>query len=265
MIEKINLETTELTANYFIVKPDPNYDFVEVKGVDGSMKIWMGYSPNDETKHVSISGTILKAPNELKYYGDILTSKKGFNVSNESFSSKMRNSMQYITTRNVKEGDKVYFDYHNQFDSEIEGRLINVEGEGYCTLMHYETFFGKEVDKDFVPLNGYVLFKRDQSEREYVTKSGLTIIQNTNIYEGRIGEVIAADKPLSGYLDRAVEDKFELKKGDKILINPKFGYRIAYELHAGEMKDYELIRRRHIYGIFDNIVSGIKKYKMQYG
>lgn len=265
MIEEINLDTVQLTGNLLIVKPDPNFDFVEVTGQDGSIKIWMGYSPNDETKHVSITGTILKTPNELKYYGELLVSKKGFDCSNEEFSSKMRNSMQYITPLNVKEGDKVYFDYHNQFDSELEGRLIKIKDHGYCMLMHYETFFGKQVEGEFIPLNGYVLFRRDQSEREYITKSGLTVIQSTDIYAGRIGEVIACDAPVSGYLDRAVEDKWELKKGDKILINPKFGYRIAYALHAEQMADYELIRRRHIFGKLDEIISEVQKYKLAYG
>ncbi len=249
MIENLKLEDITLTGNYLIVKPDPNYDFVEIKGQDGNVKIYLSYDPQDDTKHVSISGTVLKTPSELKYYGELLN--KELSISQEERSSKMRNTMPYKTNLNVKEGDKVYFNYHNQFDVEIEGRLISIEGEGLCMLMMYDTLYGKQVGDKFVPLNGYVIFKRDQSEREYTLPSGLTIIQTTNLYAGKQGFVVSADEAVSGYIDGGYEDKMKLNEGDRIIINPKFGYRIAYSIHAGDMEDYEIIRRRHILGIFD--------------
>lgn len=249
MIEKIDLSNTELTGNYLIVKPDPNYDFVQVKGVDGQVKIYLGYNPQDETKHVSISGTVLLTPKNLKYYKEILD--KDNDMSQDEKSSKMRNSMQFKTKLNVKTGDKIYFNYHNQFQAEDEGRLVEVKDHGYCMLMNYETLYGKQVKDEFVPLNGYAIFKRDQSEREYKTASGLYVVQNVDVYSGKMGEVICADDAVTGYLDGGYEDQTPLKKGDQVLLNPKFGYRIAYSIHAGDLQDYEITKRRYIFGIID--------------
>lgn len=254
---KIKLSDLELTSSLVLVKPDPNFDFIPVKGPEGEVKIYLAYNPQDETKHVSITGSILKLPAALTYYGEILSDPTSLCMDERS--SKMRTGMPYITKMNVVEGDKIYFNYHNQFQALEEGRLIDVEDHGICMLMHYETFYGKEVEDEFVPLNGYVLFKRDQIDADYQTESGLHVVRKQNVYGSNLGTVLGVDERVTGYLDRSKEDDIEIKKGDRIVINPKFGYRIAYSIHGGAIKDCEIIRRKYIWGIFDEMVASIKR------
>ncbi len=249
MIKKTTLEDIELTGNYLIVKPDPNFDFIPMQSPNGEIQIHLNYNPQDATKHVSITGTVLKRPIELKYFGPELL--RSAEMTNEEKSSLMRNSMPYKTKLNVNNGEKVYFDYHNQFQADDEGRLIEVDGHGICMLMKYETFYGKEVKGEFIPLNGWVIFTREQQDSEYETASGLTIIKNVNVYESNKGEVVCADLAVSEYLDGSSESEILLVSGDKILIDVRFGYRIAYAVHAGEMTNYEIIRRKNILATFD--------------
>lgn len=259
MVNEINLNTLKTLNNLVLVKPDPNYDFVELQGEDGKVKIYLSYSDKEEANHVSITGDIIAICNDLVFSDDLLSKSKQF--GQEEKAAKMRSSMPFKTKLNLKVGDKIYFDYHNHFNAENEGRLCKVEGIGYCLLMKYDQVYGKQINNKFVPINGWVLFKRHQEEAEYQTDSGLTVIKKTNMYGSQIGEVIAADTWVESYLDGGKEEKITFKEGDKFIFKKNFGYRIAYSVHAGDMAEYEVIKRRHIFGKYDDIVSDIKKHR----
>ena len=246
MVEKINLKTFTLESNMILVKPDPNYDFVEALSPEGKVKIYLSYEPEDDAKHVSITGKVLKVPSELKYYSELKTSKKGIDISPQEFESKMRNTMPFKTEINVSEGDVVFFNHLNQIDAELEGRLVNTDEYGYCMLMPYSSLYGKKTESGFTALNGYVIFIRDQKDATFESKSGLLVLQKSSVYGSYYGTVVSCDKRIDDYLDKSYDCVTDIQKGDRIIINPKFGYRIAYSIHAGDMSDHEIIRRKHI-------------------
>lgn len=253
MIEKINLSTFEITGNNVLVKLNPNYDFKEIAGPHGTNIQLQLIDPSiNHIQNLSITGTILKAPERLLFHVELKTHKKGITIAGDEFESLMRESMPFYVDLNVKEGDKVIFDYKQGLTAEDEGRLLDVEGYGYCMLMPYHTLFAKEADGEVVPLNGWVLIKRDQREEE-VRSSGIIIPESENKYLSNYATVVVADKPVKEYIEIGVfESQVELNPGDRILVQKGFGYRIAYDTHAGELKGVEGIRRRHILCIFEN-------------
>lgn len=246
MIEKITLEQLQITGNYVLVELDPDYNLIQIKTQSGSIELQIVSPIQDKTQHMSVTGTILKTVKRLKYFGYIKTLKKGESVSNELYDSLMRNTMPYDVSKNVKEGDKVWFNYINHINAIEENRVIEIEGHGYCMLIPYETLIAKEEGEELIPLNGNVFIKRDQKPAEFKTSSGLLIIEKVNRYGSQYATIVIADAPAKGYIDGRYDDPEELKSGDKVVINPKFGYRIANDLHAGKWKGIEVIRRPYI-------------------
>lgn len=254
MIEKVELSTLEITSNFVLTKLDKNYDFIEVEGPNGTTVELQLIDFTDTQEHVqAITGTILKVPAELQFHVELKTHEKGLTIPNDEFASLMRNSMPFDVPMDVKEGDRVTFDLKEAIGADLTGLLVNTEEYGYAVLMPYEGLFCKEVDGEFIPLNGWVFFKRDQSPAEWVTESGLVIIEKVDKYGSKYATIICADAPVKNYLEKGYQDaRIELKKGDRVLLQKGFGFRIALDRFAGGLKDIEACRRTRILATFED-------------
>lgn len=249
MVEKINLSTFELVSNNLLVRPDSNYGFIEVATPEGTIKLFTSPMPEHEAKNFAISGQVVKCPDSLLFHGELLTHQKGITISDEDFSSMMRNSMPYATELAVQNGDNILFNYGVQIDAINEGRVFEVEGIGKCMLVPYEQIFAKRINDELVPVNGWIIFKRDVIERETQLPSGLWAVDlKATDYTSQYGTVISADKPVTNYLDKSHDGEEQLHAGDRIIIQKNFGYRIAYDPVAGELKDTEVCRYKNVLG-----------------
>ena len=248
MIEKIDLAGFELCSNKILVKADKNYDMLVIDGPEGKkVELQLISFGETEANHYSISGTLIKRPEETFFFD------KTTNCSQKEFQSCMLASLSVDCDYDFKEGDKIFYNYNVQLSAEAENRLVDTEEYGICMLVNIDMVFGYVKDDELVPVNGYVFFNRDKEIGEYETESGLTIINEVKAYANQYCTVIAADKPVRGYMDTGNDSQEIILKGDRILIDKRFGYKMAYDLHGGDVKDVEVCYRKHIIGKFDLI------------
>lgn len=262
MIEAISLDTFELTSNFILLKGGVDYNFVEIPGPFGTkVQLELIEMVKNEPEKKCITGTVLKTPGQLYFHGEVKTHDRGKTIADDEFAALMRTSMMFHVELDVKEGDNVIFDYKMALDSEAEGRLVNVEGHGYCMLMPYESLFAKEEKGELVPLNGWVFILRDQNPYEYQTASGLTIIEKVDKYGSKYATVVTAADPIKEYLDKTlVEPQVELKPGQRIFLQRGFGFRIASDRYAGKLLGIECIRRRNILSFINEEAKSIEEY-----
>lgn len=248
MIEAVDLKTFELTSNFVVVLLDPNYNFREIQGPNGTtVEIQLIDLSSTQAQNQSITGTILKAPDRLLFHGELKTHEKGKTIASDEYESLMRNTMPHLTDMDVKEGDKVVFDYKVGLHAESEDRILKDVTHGYCMLMEYHNLFAKEVNSDLIPLNGWVFFIRDQKPGEYQTQSGLWVIEKVNKYGILKGTIVSADAYIKSYIEPgSYESSIELNKGRRIIVQKGFGYRMAYDVHAGKYEGLECIKRKNI-------------------
>lgn len=254
MIERIDLESFEIVSNYVLVKVEKNHDFIEVPGPNGiTVELQLIDFTDTQEQLQAITGTVLKAPKELMFHMELKQHERGLTISSDEYAALMRNAMPYDVPMNVKEGDRVTFDLKEAIGADLTGLLVNVGELGYAVLMPYESLFCKEVDGEFIPLNGWVFFKRDQYPSEWTTESGLLILEKVDEYGSKYATVICADEPIKEYLEKGYEDgDIGLQPGNRILLKKGFGFRIAFDRFAGGLKDIEACRRTRIIATFED-------------
>lgn len=244
MFEKVDLNKFNLVSNYCLIKLSAAYDLIVLDGPEGKkIDIKIVSWGEQEVNHYSISGTIIKKPQKLFFFNAM--EKNNGNYSKEEFASMMKNSLQYDVDFPIEEGDTIFFNYNAQLDADKELRLMDTEEYGICILIHYNSFYGYKKDNDIIPLNGYIFFKRDQNEREVTFKHGLIGIQEVKQYDNNHGTVIAADMPVRAYLDGGRDGNAKFERGTRILVDKRFGHRMAYDLHGGDLKDIEVTHRKY--------------------
>lgn len=243
MIEKISLETLELVSNHVLIKIDKDHDFHEIPGMNGTTVVLQLI---DHTKTgvqlASITGTVLKTPERLLFHRELKTHVKGRTICDEEYASLMRTTMPHDVPMDVKEGDSVVFDVKHALDAEECGLLVDVDGVGYAVLMEYHALYAKQVDDRVVPLNGWVVFMRDQKPFEYQVGL-LWVIERVDKYGSKYATVVDADAPVIEYIEKGQEDpQIHLEQGQRVLVSGKFGHRMADDAFAGKLKRLEVIR-----------------------
>jgi hypothetical protein len=243
MIEKINLSTFKLTSNYVLLLVDSNYNFKTLKGPNGKeVKLEIANFGEQSINHVSISGTIIAMP-EKTYFYDIADFDT---IPRDEHAANMKESLNADCEFPIVVGDKVYFNYSNQINAEAERRLVDTDEHGICMLAHLNTLFGYEKGGDILPLNGNVFFVRDVEPDEMKLQSGLVVINHADKYGSAFGTIKSADKRVKRYLEGGNDPYFELLPGQRIVIDKKFGYRMAYDMHGGILQNIEVILRKNI-------------------
>ncbi|AIM37396.1 hypothetical protein KO02_12360 [Sphingobacterium sp. ML3W] len=235
--------TIQLKNNYVLIKPQGSYDKVTVGGID----LKVGYNHETRGRHVSIIGKVIKLPESLIFLGNLLKETS----NQDERKSIVASSLQWDTQNVLRVGDDVLYDYMLNNTCETEARVVEIEGIGDCYLISYDSIFGYSRDGDkYVPINGYVFFKRDEAKGR-VAKGDLEIIYKTGDYHEDYGTVIAADEPVSAYLFTNYNDHgLKLHESDRILVKKGHGFRIAYDIHASEeLKEIEVVRRPNIIAV----------------
>jgi co-chaperonin GroES (HSP10) len=246
MIETVDLSTFKLKSNFILVKADSDYDVVVVPGPEGTkveLKI-ISVGTNNEASAYSISGTIIKRPDTIFYFNKY--SDQASKLSQQGHASAIKASCGVNTSHPYQEGDKVYYNYNVQLSCEEENRLIETDEYGICMLIPIDSLFGYVKHGEIVPVNGYVFFERDTPNT--MSASGLIHIPEPaqNAYEKNMATVISASEPVRGYLDGGAITMEQYEKGDRIVIDKRFGYKMAYDLYADELKGVEICFYKHV-------------------
>lgn len=246
IIERINLSTFEIVSNKLLVKCDPAYDVIVIDGPEGK-KIELQLISFDESavNHFSISGTVIKKPIHTFFCN------KDEEMCQLELASKIQASLQVDSDHDYEVGDKIYYNYNVQLSAQEEYRVIETEEYGMCLLISIDAIFCYQKDDKLIPVNGYVFFKRDEKESEYVTESGLTVMQGVKGYDTNIGTIMAVSSPVRAYLDGGNSGDLGLKVGDRILVDKRFGYKMAYDLHGGEIKNVEVVFQKYVVAILE--------------
>lgn len=247
MLETINLSTFEIKANYILIKPDKNFDVLEVDGPEGKkIELKIVSFGEKEANHYSITGTVIKKPKQTYFFAD-----RTVRMSQAEFASRMDASLQVNCDYPFNEGDRVYYNYSAHLSAEEEYRLVETEEYGICMLIKLDSLFGYEADDKIIPVNGNVFFERDKADDEYVTDSGLTVIQNVTGYDKNHATIVAISAPVKSYVDGGCAGDLGLKVGDRVIVDKRFGYKMAYDLHAGDIKDVEVCLQKYILAVLE--------------
>jgi hypothetical protein len=246
MIEKIeNIGGFKLVSNFILVKPDPAYNIVAIDGPEGKkIELTIISDSEREACHYSISGTVIKRPDEIFYFNKY--SDEAGSMEQRMYASSIKASAGVKCDHPYQEGDKIYYNYNVQLQCEEENRLIETEEYGIVMLIPVDSIFGYVNNGEIIPVNGYVFFTREQQESEYLSESGLTIIREVKAYEKNFATVVSSSTPPMGYLDGGTIGPDTYEKGDKIIVDKRFGYKMAYDLHADELKSVEVAFLKHI-------------------
>lgn len=244
MIETIDYTTATIPFNYVLVKADVQYDFHEIPTADGKVSIQLSYFNQDKSKYLSISGTVLRLPEETWFFAN-----KG-DGSGDEFNACVRNSLEFDAPFDVKVGDRIFFDYREQIDAEIECRLIRTVDKGLCVMVRRDRVYGVYENDDLRSVNGYVFFLRDQLPDKLELSSGILLTRNHNKYGLNTGLVLDADAPCRAHLEKEYEGNMELQCGERIVIDKNRGFRISYEVGNDDLRDIEVVHRKDIAGKF---------------
>jgi len=245
MVELVNLKTFKLISNYILVKPEANFNVVAIDGPEGKkIELTIISDGEREACHYSISGTVIKRPDEIFYFNKY--SDEAGSMEQRQFASSIKASAGVKCDHPYQEGDKIYYNYNVQLQCEEENRLVETEEYGICMLIQVDSIFGVANGDEIIPINGYVFFTREQQESEYLSESGLTIIREVKGYEKNFATVVSASTPPMGYLDGGTIGPDTYEKGDKIIVDKRFGYKMAYDLHADKLKSVEVCFHKQI-------------------
>lgn len=252
MTETINVRTLDIRGNYILVKLDPDYNFREIMTPQGKVVIELVDFTTSKVQNQAITGMVMRTPAEVTFHRDLLYHERGVTISSEEWASKMRSSMPHDRPLQVEIGDRIVFDYKVAMDAPSEGRVLKDETGELLMLMRYEVVFAKiHPTGDYIPVNGWVFVRRDQMETRE-DRPELTIIRKEDRYASPFATVVASDYGIVEYLDKGTwEPQVSLPPGRRVVLRKNFGYRIAYDVHAGDLLGVEAVRRRSILAIFE--------------
>lgn len=260
-MEKISLANFSIPFNYLLIKPDPDFEFIEVDPKSGfevnnePVKIWIGYNTETHARHFGITGKVLAVPDTLVFNKQKIDDyKKQIGsvrmVSDQiAVAALMGASQEIDVDMEVETGDKVWFSYLCQLNAVLEQLLIDTEEHGMCFLVKYEDLYCFERDKEKTLVNGWVWIQRAKKEEK--TASGIELqLDEKNKYQNGRAMIVKAGKPVKAYMDGTKEDPIAFHGGEQVVYNSHAGHPIEYSMHR-KLHEEEVysIRRRHIYAI----------------
>lgn len=238
-MKTISLKTFRIPANYVLVKPDPDFEFVKIKpesefsALTEEVEIQIGYTSETHARHYGISGTVVVLPEQL-----IFNPKKRPN----------KISMPFDVEMELQINDKVFFDYLCQINAVTDKLIIDTEEHGLCFLCKYEDLYCYERNGEVELINGWVWIKRIEKDKE-VKGIELQLSDKNKFLSGQ-AIVVKAAKPVRKYMEGMSEDPIEFKGGEHIIYDPRFGHEMEYSMHRLLSEDEVLsIRRKNIYSV----------------
>jgi len=260
-MEKISLKNFRIPANYILIKPDPDFEFVEIETKDSifgpakKVQLKVGYTSETHGRHFGITGKILAVPDKLVFnksrimkYKDRIGSARL--VSDQIKVAVLMGASQEIDVdMEVKIDDKVWFSYLCQINAVTKELLIDTEEHGMCFLAKYEELYCYQRNGEIELINGWVWIQR--IERNDETESGLKLqLSASNKYENGHATIVKAGKPVNGYMDSKSEYPWDFNGGEQVVYASKMGHPVEYSMHR-DLHDKEVlsIRRKHIYAV----------------
>lgn len=210
------------------LRPINNLVYIKLDYVNNKYKFAGGASIDidesfDPGFHAQRWGTIAAIPEQLNY-----------------------NKMDWVTSIDIKPGDKVFFDYLNGLTAQKENK-IQCNDCMYIPL-EYKYLYAKKYENGIKMLNGYCIMKQIE---EHV--SDLAI--NNKTFKRQEGVLTYVSDPIEfiGKKSKMYSDPGELKVGMHILHDKKYLYPMEQDMWATENdKEMFLIHRRNIIGILED-------------
>lgn len=260
-MEKISLKDFNISNNYVLIKPDPDYEFVEVAPesqfeINGDpVKIWIGYNSETHGRHFGITGKVVALPERLVFNKKKIEKYKKRLGSTRLLSDQiniavlMESSQEIDVDMELKLDDKVWFSYLCQINAVTNKILIDTVEHGMCFLAKYEELYCYERNGNIELINGWVWIRR--IEREKTTKSGIELqLSESNKYQNGHAEIVKFGNPVRDYMDGKKEYPWEFNGGEQVVYAKKMGHPIEYGMHRKLTEDeIYSIRRKHIYAV----------------
>ncbi len=235
----ISLTTFKIPANYILIKPNPDFEFVKIKpesefsALTEEVEIKIGYTSETHARHYGVSGTVLVLPEQLIFNRTRRQDKI---------------TMPFDVDMELEIGDKVFFDYLCQIRAVSDKLIVETEEHGMCFLCKYEEVYCYERNNEVSLINGWVWIERIEKEKE---AAGLELVlDDKNKFIKGQARVIKAGKAVRKYLEGGSEDPIEFFGGENIIYDPRMGHEMEYSMHR-LLTDKEVlsVRRKNIYAI----------------
>ena len=260
-MEKISLVDFKIPFNYLLIKPDPDFEFIEVDPKVGfkvnnePVKIWIGYNTETHARHFGITGKVIAIPDRLVFNGQKVENYKKQIGSVRTVSDQiaiadlMSASQEIDVDMEVITGDKVWFSYLCQLNAVTNQLLVDTVEQGMCFLVKYEDLYCYERKGEVSLVNGWVWIQRVKRETKTAFGIELQVAEKNQFINGR-AMIIKSGNPVKAYIDGSREDTTGFNGGEQVIYNSKAGHPIEYGMHR-KLHDDEVysIRRKHIYAI----------------
>lgn len=250
----------EIPYNYVLVKIDPDYN----EYVLGELKLTIASDEKSASRKLAVTGTVEDVCQNLYF------SLKDEREMGDYYTPEFSTSHRYSSvTRDVeielKVGDKIYFDYTQQYEVGRFNRIIfNEQGEQLC-FVRYDFITGVSENGFIRPINGNVIIDPIEYDVEIVNNKiqkidyGLEVnvkLRNRPLQGKKkgVGVVRAKCDKVKGYTDFPQyidHDENDVEIGDLILFNNAYSLVLEYDLHQTLQGKYSRLRkitRKDIFG-----------------
>lgn len=259
-MEKVSIANFRIPNNFVLLKPDPDYEFVEVPVNSGILdssgepvKFWIGKDPESDARHYGVTGTVIVTPDKLvfnkKQMKELRGQQENLDISQQVAMARLNeNSMSLDVDMELECGDKVWFHYVAQINAVTENLLVDTIEEGMCFLVRYEDLYCYERNGQVELINGWVWIQRIEKEKDV---HGIEIqYDKKNAFEKNRAIIVKAGKAVRDYLDGEPEDPISFHGGEEVAYHDKIGFEMEYSLHRKLTDKPTLsIRRRHIMAV----------------
>lgn len=291
-IKQTTIDSSKLKVpfNYVLIKMDENYTTYQMKGKEtGILQHHIVYDKGKviraDEKIVNHFGTVIKVPERLIFNGhEMAALNKEYQPIREfgepdEFGARQKrivhpdilrkignlkkNSVDYETSIELNEGDRVFVSYIHLLQAEKHGLYIYNTDIGDLVMVKYDLLrmVVDEHKKPIKMLNGLILIKpkkytddikHDRGYSYIERDSGIALINPSETKSKRanqVGEVVLCGTPISGYLNyyELVDDDIMYSYGDNILYDPRLAIKLENDLHQIIYEeDLYLIRREAI-------------------
>lgn len=280
----------KMMGNYVLIKMDADNSTYQMKGREtGIIQSSITYDEKGNVvktpeRMVSQFGTVIKAPSYLNFNRDEM--KKLHDLEPIRFTGRRnadgererivvhpdvlrrigelkKSSVDYGTTVEVKEGDRVQVSYVHFLQAEKQGLFIYNTDIGDLVMIKYDQL-RMVVDENNQPkkmLNGLILIKPKKYE-VYIkeddgvvfteTESGIALLnpkETKRTRKQQIGTVLLCGTRLTGYLNdyNLSDEETMYNSGEQVLYDPRLAIKLENDLHQIiSEEDLYLIRREAI-------------------
>lgn len=269
MAKLIEVEKIIIPHNWVLIKPDLNFDTYQFSGRETNIHVapW----GINQASHISVTGTVYRCPQDLIYHGAVVKDMRRRlepdGEPNKDLPRLREQSMSYDVPIELREGDKVYYEYTTRLSAMKEGRIIDTT-EGEMMFVPYDILImafqrGINLQGTILPnmvrmLNGWMLIKPLEYARERSLQGVVGVKtewdmfmpvteENKYVQYGKVwyANVLVAGCLVRDYIDfdKAFGDVDTMgRTGQKIMYDSRQHKRLEVEHHRVIFKNHTLYR-----------------------